>query len=213
MERMPTIPRRVVTGHDDSGRSVCTIDGPVPVVRTAPDGALFYEVWATDAMPAPIGGTEPDPTLDALTVPPAPGGTKIRINEFPPGVVSPVHRTQSVDYGIVLDGEVVLVLDDSETVLRAGDVVVQRGTSHRWENRSAGTARMAFILIDGAFTVELLDTLGSDVLGGLLQDPINHGPINHGPVDHRPVDHGPMHAPETVETAGAYDGDDTDTTA
>jgi quercetin dioxygenase-like cupin family protein len=172
---MPTIPRRVVTGHDQRGVSVFADDGPVPVVRTAPDGALFYEVWATDAMPALIGGTEPDPTLDALTVPPAPGGTKIRINEFPPGVVSPVHRTQSVDYGIVLSGEVVLVLDDAETVLRAGDVVVQRGTSHRWENRSAATARMAFILIDGAFTAELLGLLGPDVLGGLLQDPM-HAP-------------------------------------
>ena len=177
---MPTIPRRVVTGHDESGVSVFTADGPVPVGRTAPDGALFYEVWGTDATPAPIAGTEPDPTLDALTVPPAPSGTKIRINEFPPGVVSPVHRTQSVDYGIVLSGEVVLVLDDGETVLRAGDVVVQRGTGHRWENRSGATARMAFILIDGAFTAELLSTLGSDVLGGLLHDPMEHGPT-HAP--------------------------------
>jgi hypothetical protein len=87
----------------------------------------------------------------------------------------PVHRTQSVDYGIVLDGEVVLVLDDAETTLRAGDVVVQRGTSHRWENRSGRGARMAFILIDGAFTAELLKTLGNDVLGGLLHDPM-HAP-------------------------------------
>jgi len=110
-------------------------------------------------------------------VPPAPNGTKIRINEFPPGVVSPVHRTQSVDYGIVLSGEVVLVLDDAETVLQAGDVVVQRGTSHRWENRSGATARMAFILVDGAFTAELLDALAPGVLGGLLHDPISHGPI------------------------------------
>jgi hypothetical protein len=86
-----------------------------------------------------------------------------------------VHRTQSVDYGIVLSGEVVLVLDDSETVLRAGDVAVQRGTSHRWENRTAETARMAFILIDGAFAPELLDTLGSGILGGLLHDPM-HAP-------------------------------------
>jgi quercetin dioxygenase-like cupin family protein len=170
---MPSVPRRVVTGHDGRGVSVFAADGPVPVVRTAPDGALFYEIWATDAAPAPIGADEPDPTLSALTVPPAPNGTKIRINEFPPGVVSPVHRTQSVDYGIVLDGEVVLVLDDSETVLRAGDVAVQRGTSHRWENRSDRTARMAFILIDGAFTVELLDSLGADVLGGLLHDPLH----------------------------------------
>jgi len=169
---MPSIPRRVVTGHDERGVSVFASDGPVPVVRTAPDGALFYEVWSTDAMPAPIGPDEPDPTVGALSVPPAPNGTKIRINEFPPGVVSPMHRTQSVDYGIVLSGEMVLVLDDSERVLRAGDVVVQRGTDHRWENRSDQTARMAFILVDGAFTAELIGTLGEGVLGGLLHDPL-----------------------------------------
>jgi len=172
---MPTIPRRVVTGHDQRGVSVFADDAPVPVVRTAPDGALFYEIWSTGAMPAPIGATEPDPTPRALTVPPTPSGTKIRINEFPPGVVSPVHRTQSVDYGIVLDGEVVLVLDDSETALSPGDVVVQRGTAHRWENRTERTARMAFILIDGAFTPGLLELLGGDVLGGLLHDPM-HAP-------------------------------------
>jgi quercetin dioxygenase-like cupin family protein len=170
---MPTIPRRVVTGHDQRGVSVFASYGPVPVVRTAPDGALFYEIWGTDAMPAPIAGDEADPTLSALTVPPPPNGTKIRINEFPPGVVSPVHRTQSVDYGIVLSGEVVLVLDDSETVLRAGDVAVQRGTSHRWENRGDAVARMAFILVDGAFTSDLRGTLGDGVLGGLLHDPMH----------------------------------------
>ncbi|MCW2891553.1 MAG: hypothetical protein QOG28_1465 [Trebonia sp.] len=172
---MPTIPRRVVTGHDQRGVSVFADEGPVPVVRTAPDGAMFYEIWSTDAMPAPIGAAEPDPTPRALTVPPAPNGTKIRINEFPPGVVSPMHRTQSVDYGIVLEGEVVLVLGDSETTLRPGNVVVQRGTAHRWENRSGRVARMAFILIDGAFTPDLLDTLGEGVLGGLLHDPM-HAP-------------------------------------
>jgi quercetin dioxygenase-like cupin family protein len=172
MNAMPDIPRRVVTGHDEHGVSVFAADGPVPMVRTAPDGALFCEIWSTDAMPAPIAAAEPDPTLTAVTVPPPPNGTKIRINVLPPGAVSPVHRTQTVDYGIVLDGEVVLVLDDSETVLRAGDVVVQRGTNHRWENRSAQTARMAFVLVDGGFTSELIDTLGGDVLGGLLHDPM-----------------------------------------
>lgn len=178
---MPDIPRRVVTGHDERGVSVFASDGPVPVVRTAPDGALFCEIWSTDAMPATIAAAEPDPTLTAVTVPPGPNGTKIRINVFPPGAVSPVHRTQSVDYGIVLDGEVVLVLDDSETVLRAGDVVVQRGTNHRWENRSAEAARIAFILIDGAFTAELLGLLGDDVLGGLLHDPMHPaGPMHPG---------------------------------
>jgi quercetin dioxygenase-like cupin family protein len=196
---MPTVPRRVVTGHDDNGVSVFTADGPAPVVRTAPDGALFYEIWGTDATPAPItpgpigpgpvGTGVPDPALGALSVPPTPNGTKIRINEFPPGVASPVHRTQSVDYGIVLSGEVVLVLDDAETVLRAGDVVVQRGTSHRWENRSGATARMAFILIDGTFTAGLLDLLGADVLGGLLHDP--------------------LHAPGTAEASGASSAEPT----
>ena len=93
-------------------------------------------------------------------MPPAPNGTKIRINEFPPGVVSPVHRTQSVDYGIVLSGEVVLVLDDSETVLRAGDVVVQRGTNHRWENRSAGNGADGVHPGRRRVHADLLDTLG-----------------------------------------------------
>jgi quercetin dioxygenase-like cupin family protein len=167
---MPTIPRRVVTGHDKHGVSVFADDGPVTQVRTAPDGALFYEIWATDAMPAPVSAAEPDPTASQLAVPPSPNGTKIRINEFPPGVVSPMHRTQSVDYGIVLEGEMTLVLDDSETALRPGDVVVQRGTNHRWENRGGNTARMAFILIDGLFTAELRDALGQV---SLLHDPMH----------------------------------------
>ena len=178
---MPTTPRRVVTGHDASGTSVCASDGLVPAAHTTPGGTLFYELWSTDATPAPIGagtvgaGTVGAGTLGAgqndqappapVSVPPARNGTKLRINELPPGACSPMHRTQTVDYGIVLDGEVVLVLDDSETVLRAGDVVVQQGTSHRWENRSGATARVAFILIDGAFTQGLRDTLGAEVPG------------------------------------------------
>ena len=171
---MPTAPRRVVTGHDPQGNSVFVLDGPPPVVRTAPDGAYFFELWNTDAVPAPIAPTEPEPTERDLTVPPAPGGTKIRINEFPPGVVSPTHRTETVDYGIVLDGEVVLVLDhEQETVLKAGDVVVQRGTDHRWENRSDRVARMAFILVDGAFTPELVELIGTEAASGLLHDPMH----------------------------------------
>jgi quercetin dioxygenase-like cupin family protein len=171
---MPTVPRRVVTGHDEHGMSVFLEDGRPPVVRTAPDGALFYEIWGTSSSPAPVSASEPDPTKRSLTVPPEPGGTKIRVNEFPPGVVSPTHRTQSVDYGIVLDGEVVLVLENnSEAVLRAGDVVVQRGTVHRWENRTNRTARMVFVLVDGAFTEGLLGTLDSEVLDTLLHDPMH----------------------------------------
>ena len=65
-----------------------------------------------------------------------------------------MHRTESIDYGIVLEGEITLVLDDSEVTLHAGDVVVQRGTDHAWANRSDAVTQVAFILVDGAFTPE-----------------------------------------------------------
>ena len=165
---MTWTPRRVVTGHDANGTSVFLSDGPIPVTRTAADGALFHELWATDAMPVPIAAAEPEPTERALTVPPGPSGTKIRINEIPPGAASPMHRTQTVDYGVVLEGEIVLVLDDSETTLRAGDVAIQRGTDHKWENRSDAMTRVAFILIDGAFTDDLRAVLPE---GELMEEP------------------------------------------
>ncbi len=157
------VPRRVVTGHTADGVSVVLSDGPVPVHRTMPqDGVGFYEIWQTERTPAPLTAVEPDePTERTLRVPPEPEGTKIRINEFFPGFLgregrqSPMHRTESLDYGIVLEGEIVLILDDSEVILRAGDVVVQRGTDHAWANRSTAVARVAFVLVGGTFTPEL----------------------------------------------------------
>lgn len=159
-----TVPRRVVTGHDANGVSVVISDGIVPVHRVMPqDGVGFYEIWNTDAMPAPVAAVEPnEPTERSLRVPPEPNGTKIRINEFFPGHInelgnqSPVHRTESIDYGIILEGEIWLVLDDSEVLLKAGDVVVQRGTDHAWANRSDKVCRVAFILVDGKFTDEMV---------------------------------------------------------
>lgn len=175
MTIMPS-PRRIVTGHDLSGRSVVLSDGPVPVRRDLPaSGVAFYEVWGTDAMPAPIAAVEPDePTQRTLRVPPGPNGTKIRINEFAPGhldergLQSPIHRTETIDYGIVLVGEIHLVLDDSEVRLKAGDVVVQRGTDHAWANRSDQPCTVAFILIDGAFDAELRATLPEGALDALM---------------------------------------------
>jgi mannose-6-phosphate isomerase-like protein (cupin superfamily) len=171
-------PRRVVTGHDEHGTSVVVSDGPVPVVRRLPDdGAAFFEVWGTSAMPAPILPVEPsDPTEGQLRVPPVANGTKIRVNEFQPGFLderglqSPVHRTESIDYGIVLEGEMVLILDDSEVQLRAGDIVVQRGTDHAWANRGDTVARMAFILVDGVFTDELKAVLPAGAVDGLMHE-------------------------------------------
>ena len=70
-----------------------------------------------------------------------------------------MHRTESIDYGIVLEGEVTLILDDSATVLRAGDIIVQRGTNHAWSNRGSVPCRIAFILLDGKYATEVTDAL------------------------------------------------------
>ena len=162
-----TVPRRVVTGHTSDGVSVVLSDGPVPVSRELPDdGVAFHEIWNTEGAPARIVAVEAtEPTERTLAVPPPPRGTKIRINEFQPGhldergLQSPVHRTASVDYGIVLEGEITLVLDDSEVTLRSGDIVVQRGTDHAWANRGSSVAKVAFILVDGRFDPALVEAL------------------------------------------------------
>ncbi len=181
-----TVPRRVVTGHDAQGVSIVVGDGPVPVHRVMPqDGVGFYEIWQTDASPAPLLAVEPnEPTERTLRVPPEPNGTKIRINEFFPGFLndegrqSPIHRTETIDYGVVLEGEIVLILDDSEVTLRAGDVVIQRGTDHAWANRTDSVARVAFILIDAEFTSDLLNVLPENIHSELMQ---------HGPHDKEPA--------------------------
>jgi quercetin dioxygenase-like cupin family protein len=143
-------PRRVVTGHDAAGKSIVTSDGPPPVEHVTPDGvARFLEIWRTDAMPVPIPAVEPDPTGGPVEIPPGANGTRVRLVEINPGRCSPMHRTETVDYGIVLEGELYLVLDDSEVRLEPGDVVVQRGTNHAWDNRSDRVARVAFVLVDG----------------------------------------------------------------
>ena len=146
---MPEVPRRIVTGHDEAGKSVVLSDAPTP--KTLDIGtAVFHELWATSAVPAAIDATEPEPTARPLRTPPDPNGIVVRMTEMSPGAASPMHRTETVDVGIVLDGETWLLLDDgSETRMGAGDVVIQRGTNHAWENRSERVVRMAFVMIDG----------------------------------------------------------------
>ena len=88
-----------------------------------------------------------------------------------------MHRTKSIDYGIVLEGEIWMILDDSEVLLKQGDVVVQRGTDHAWENRSGTVCRMAFILIDGAFAPELRENLPENLelrTGAVFNDASSH---------------------------------------
>lgn len=156
--------RRVVTGHAPDGRSVVLADGPVPHRREVP-GARFDEVWASSPAPAVLtAGLPEEPTSVAERLGPQGGGSAIRVIDFAPagegGVISPMHRTQTLDYGIVIEGEVVLVLSDSEVVLRKGDVAVQRGTDHAWENRSDQWAKMAFVLLDARFDPALAQQIG-----------------------------------------------------
>jgi quercetin dioxygenase-like cupin family protein len=156
------IPRRVVTGHDEAGRSVFLSDGPAPQVRDqSRPGVLFYEVWSTSAEPAPITAAEAaEPNDRAPTIGPGGPGSLIRVIDFLPGGTPRMHRTETVDYGIVLEGEIWAVLEDSETVLRTGDICVQRGTNHAWHNRSDAVARVAFILLNGQFQGGLRKLLG-----------------------------------------------------
>ena len=178
---MPGTPRRIVTGHDKSGNSVILSDGHPPNgLKIAERGVTFFEIWNTDASPALVAAVEPEPTDRPIEIAPKPRGTVIRILDFLPGFsklssgTPPfVHRTETIDYGIVLEGEMYLLLDDSEVLLKAGDVVVQRGTDHAWENRSDKLARMAFVLVDGAFSGELKASLPTGALEKVIRGPLS----------------------------------------
>jgi quercetin dioxygenase-like cupin family protein len=153
-------PRRIVTGHGPDGRGGILSDGPAPASRTVPDGASFHDMWATGASPAPLTATEPEPIREGEPIDPPESGTRVRILDMPPGARSPMHRTESVDYGVVLEGEITLVLDDgSATTIGPGELVVQRGTDHAWENRSDAPTRLLFVLVAGRFGAELRSRL------------------------------------------------------
>lgn len=164
-------PRRIVTGHDDAGRSLVLSDAPTPTTANLENGAAFHEIWATDEAPAPIAAVESaEPTDRPLQVSPNPRGTIVHVIDMPPGAVAPMHRTRSVDYGVVLDGEVDLELDDGSVLtMSTGDVVVQRGTAHAWRNRSSRPVRMFFVNVDGEFTVELRSRLGDEALSRIYE--------------------------------------------
>ena len=147
-------------------------------------GTVFHELWNSSASPALLDNAG-DPTTKPLQLSPGPQGSVIRVVDIPPdSVQNPVsdenaaavfaeigeshagtgqanarhklmHRTETLDYGIVTEGEVWLVLDEEEVHLKRGDVVVQRGTNHAWSNRTEAMARMVFILLDGRFAAEL----------------------------------------------------------
>jgi hypothetical protein len=174
---VPLVVRRIVTGHDPAGASMVALDTAPPrsdAFHHIP-GMMSRLVWATDGAPAlPFSGADPTPGVASIV--PPPGGSRFLIVTFPPDSVfaspefnpaaaheenlriSPglaerfeadgMHATPTVDYGIVLDGEIWLELDDGRSaLLRRHDVVVQHGARHAWRNKSGAPATLAFVLL------------------------------------------------------------------
>lgn len=160
--------RRVVTGHRD-GKGTVLYDGPAPnrKLRKA-SGLVSTLIWATDESPADISGIA-DRAEREIGVAPPPLGSVFRVVEFPPdreemsrdavlremglsgqkeSKHAGMHRTRSVDYAVVIEGEIDMILDHGEVHLAAGDVLVQQGTDHAWVNRGRRPCRIAFVLID-----------------------------------------------------------------
>jgi len=168
------IVRRVVTVVDRDGKAVVLLDGDNPHKMARPGrNSVSRMLWMTDRTPAALSGAD-RAAVNVGIAPPA-GGSIFRIVDFPP--ISPeiekldpanmhselaaeapkrgrpprhplMHRTRTVDYAIVMEGEIDMLLDDSEIHLTAGDVLIQQGTNHAWVNRGTATCRIAFVLID-----------------------------------------------------------------
>ncbi|EPS29290.1 hypothetical protein PDE_04239 [Penicillium oxalicum 114-2] len=131
---------RFITTHNDDGKAIFSNTLPeVLPVQTIPDGADFSLAYTTKRFPAKLDNdADIDEYSSHLTSPPGLSistGTVCRIVDIQPGATSPMHRTVSLDYGVVLEGEIELILDSGETrLLKRGDVAVQRGTNHAWRN-------------------------------------------------------------------------------
>jgi hypothetical protein len=165
--------RRVITGHDTNGRSIILADGSAPTVMTLATNTIFTNLWETTQIPASNAGCE-DASLRPVHLMPPKNGSVFRIVEFPPGsernlanleaALAAVgaadavdhgkprhpgfHKTNSVDCVVVLEGEIWAMMDVGETLLKTGDVLVQRGTNHSWSNRSDQVCRFAVVAID-----------------------------------------------------------------
>jgi mannose-6-phosphate isomerase-like protein (cupin superfamily) len=167
--------RRVVTTIDDNGKAVVLFDGANPHKIVRPNRSTVSRlVWTTDKTPAPLAGQADRAAVNVGIAPPA-GGSIFRIVDVPPtppeieqldpgylqnqlGDHAPkkglpprhplMHRTRTVDYAIIMEGEIDMLLDDSQIHLKAGDVLIQQGTNHAWVNRGSAPCRIAFVLID-----------------------------------------------------------------
>ena len=152
MAEKPNYPpiRRVVTGHDAKHVAKVILDGPAMNAKYPDAATVSTLIWTTDAAPADISVGEKVEDLGARilgTAPPA-NGTRFAVIDFPPGNTGRMHRTETIDYVIVISGEIDMDMDQSTVKLKAGDVMVQRGTNHSWVNRGKERARLAFVLVD-----------------------------------------------------------------
>ena len=139
--------RRVVTGHDAQGRAKVEIDEIAKNVISTRPGASSSVIWSTKGFPVDNDGFS-DPTAGSFKTT-VEGGSVFRIVRYDPGVTPRNHRTDSIDYAVVISGEIDMELDDGVVVrLKAGDVLVQRGTIHNWVNRGSAPCTIAFTLID-----------------------------------------------------------------
>jgi hypothetical protein len=169
--------RRVVTGHNAKGQSVFVMDGHAPHVYSRTKGsAVVTELWETRGAPADNRGND-EVTNRPFRLAPPKNGTVFRIIDYPPDKIrlaaiqkeeamgedgsgrnaatdrnnprhAGFHKTDSVDYAIVLQGEIWAMMDEGEVLLKQGDVLIQRGTNHAWSNRTDKHATLAFVLVD-----------------------------------------------------------------
>jgi mannose-6-phosphate isomerase-like protein (cupin superfamily) len=174
---VPSLIRRVVTGKDSAGKAIAVIDAVATTIHRREElGVTNTLLWVTDSVPADLSTREDGANKKVGIVPP-PGGTILRVIDFAPerevkadyqtklrlfqsiGLAPEgesrekprdptMHRTRTIDYALILSGEIDMLLDDSEVHLKAGDVVIQRGTNHAWVNRGNAPCRVAFILLD-----------------------------------------------------------------
>ena len=168
--------RRVITGHDKNGKAICVSDEMATEIlqRDSRPGVTLTNFWQSKTTPSEYDGAEETLGCPFILHPPK-NGSIFRMVEFEPedpevlknldgkeafsemGASNAIvenarhpfmHRTDSVDYAIIVRGQITMLLDDSEVVLKQGDVVVQRGTNHAWSNRSNETCLIAFVLVD-----------------------------------------------------------------
>ena len=171
--------RRIVTADDAHGHSRIVEDAPATAIRTVAERPNYraVNIWRTEAAPAPVDAPDSIARHQGI-LPPKNGGSILRVIDYPPESKDPaerqrqihatfggmysdaqhdkrdgahpgMHRTDTVDYAILLEGEIWAIMDDGETLMRAGDILVQRGTNHAWANRSGKNARICFVLLDG----------------------------------------------------------------